>query len=116
AMACGSVGTAQAQSISQALAAAYDHAPDLQAALLSAKASAEGIVQAKSGMMPTLGASVSGSQNASLVGGNWQSGSSLTTGLSYSQTIFDNFRTEAQVEAARASAEVAEHQIRNAEQ
>lgn len=116
AMACGSVGSAQAQSISQALAAAYDHAPDLQAALISAKASAESIVQAKSNMMPTIGASIGGSQSASLTDGGWQSGSSLTTGLSYNQTIFDNFRTDAQVEAARAGAEVAEHQIRNAEQ
>jgi outer membrane protein len=116
AMACGSIGSAQAQSISQALAAAYDHAPDLQAALISAKASAESIVQAKSNMLPTIGASIGGSQSASLTDGGWQSGSSLTTGLSYNQTIFDNFRTDAQVEAARAGAEVAEHQIRNAEQ
>ena len=115
-VAWGSIGPAHAQSISQALAASYDHAPDLQAALISAKASAENIAQAKSRMMPTIGASVSGTQSSSLVGGNWSSGSSLTTGLSYNQTIFDNFRTEAQVEQARAGAEVAEYQIRNTEQ
>jgi len=111
-----SVGAAHAQSISQALAAAYDHAPDLQSALLGAKAQAEGIVQAKAGMLPTIGASISGSQSASLVGGNWTSGQSLTTGLSYNQTIYDNNRTAARVEAARAAAEVAEYQIRNTEQ
>lgn len=115
-VACTSAGAAHAQSISQALTAAYDHAPDLQSALLSAKASAEGIVQAKSGLLPTIGASISGSESSSLVGGNWNSSSSLTTGLSYNQTIFDNNRTAAQVEAARAAAEVAEYQIRNAEQ
>lgn len=113
---CSSLGSAHAQSISQALTAAYDHAPDLQSALISAKASAEGIVQAKSGMLPTIGASLSGSQNANLIGGNWTSSSSLTTGLSYNQTIYDNNRTAARVEAARAAAEVAEHQIRNTEQ
>ncbi|WP_338723474.1 TolC family outer membrane protein [Devosia sp. XK-2] len=113
---CSSLGSAYAQSISQALTAAYDHAPDLQSALISAKASAEGIVQAKSGMLPTIGASLSGSQNANLIGGNWTSSSSLTTGLSYNQTIYDNNRTAARVEAARAAAEVAEHQIRNTEQ
>jgi outer membrane protein len=113
---CSSLGSAHAQSISQALTAAYDHAPDLQSALISAKASAEGIVQAKSGMLPTIGASLSGSQSANLIGGNWTSSSSLTTGLSYNQTIYDNNRTAARVEAARAAAEVAEHQIRNTEQ
>lgn len=111
-----SIGAAQAQSISQALAAAYDHAPDLQSALLDAKASAENIVQAKSRKLPTIGASISGTQSGSLVGGNWNTGSSLTTGLSYNQTIFDNFQTEAQIEAARAGAEAAEYQLRNTEQ
>ena len=38
------VGAAQAQSIPQALAAAYDHAPELQAAVVSAKQAAERIV------------------------------------------------------------------------
>ncbi|GAB5426998.1 MAG: TolC family outer membrane protein [Devosia indica] len=113
---CSSLGAAHAQSISQALAAAYEYAPDLQSALLSAKASSEGIVQAKAGALPTIGASISGSQSASLVGGNWTSGQSLSTGLSYNQTIYDNNRTAARVEAARAAAEVAEYQIRNTEQ
>ena len=40
ALAAASVGGVQAQSITQALTIAYDHAPDLQAALLSAKSSA----------------------------------------------------------------------------
>ena len=115
-LACSSAGVAHAQSISQALAAAYQHAPDLQAALLSAKAQAEGIVQAKAGLLPTIGASVSGTNSTSLVGGNWTPGYSLNTGLSYNQTIYDNNRTAAQIEAARAAAEVAEYQIRNTEQ
>ncbi|MBJ3785548.1 TolC family outer membrane protein [Devosia sediminis] len=116
-MAASSVGTAQAQSITQALTAAYDHAPDLQSALIAAKAQAEGIVQAKAGTMPTLGASISGNTGSSLIGGTWSDPNlSLTTGLSYNQTIFDNGSTAAQVEAARAAAEVAEYQIRNTEQ
>lgn len=112
----GSVASAQAQSITQALTAAYDHAPDLQIAVLNAKSSAENIVQAKSRKLPTIGASISGSESFSLSNGNWSQGSSLTTGLSYNQTIFDNFQTEAQIEAARAGAEAAEYQIRNTEQ
>lgn len=120
-VAWASAGASHAQSITQALTAAYNHAPDLQSALLSAKASAEGIVQAKSGMLPTIGASVSGSQSWSSPGPTATTGGasgsvSLQTGLSYSQTLYDGFRTEAQVEAARAGAEVAEYQLRNTEQ
>jgi outer membrane protein len=112
----GSVGGAQAQSLSQALTIAYDHAPDLQAALLSAKSAAENVALAQSGKRPTIGASISGAHNWNLVGGTVSESNSLTTGLSYNQTIFDNFRTDAQIEAARAGAEVAEYQIRNTEQ
>ena len=115
-LAAVAVGGAQAQSITQALTTAYEHAPDLQAALLDAKASAEDIALAQAGKRPTIGASLSGNYNWSVVGGNFNDGTSLTTGLSYNQTVFDNFQTEAQIEAARAGAEVAEYQIRNTEQ
>ncbi|QQR40832.1 TolC family outer membrane protein [Devosia rhizoryzae] len=118
-----SVGSAQAQSLSQALAAAYEHAPELQSALLDAKASAENIVQAKSRKLPTIGASIGGTQSitsasgqALLLGSNPVTNSQLNAGLSYNQTIFDNFQTEAQIEQARASAEAAEYQLRNTEQ
>jgi len=116
ALSWGGAGAASAQSISDALTAAYQHAPDLQAALLNAKASAENIVQAQSRKLPTIGASIGGNQNYSLNGGNWSRSGTLTAGISYNQTIFDNFQTEAQIEAARAGAEAAEYQIRNAEQ
>ncbi|MDB5621672.1 MAG: TolC family outer membrane protein [Devosia sp.] len=108
--------TAQAQSITQALTAAYAYAPDLQSALLEAKSSAENIVQAKSRKLPTIGASVSGTYSWTAIGGPLQDNAALNAGLSYNQTIFDNFQTEAQIEAARAGAEIAEYQIRNTEQ
>lgn len=110
------VGGAQAQSIAQALTTAYDHAPDLQAALLNAKASAENIALAEAGKRPTIGASLSGNYNWSIINSNFNDSTSLTTGLSYNQTIFDNYKTEAQIEAARAGADLAEYQIRNTEQ
>jgi outer membrane protein len=115
-LAAASVGGAHAQSITQALTTAYDHAPDLQAALLSAKSAAENVALAQAGKRPTIGASISGSHNWNLVGGTVSESNSLTTGLSYNQTIFDNFKTDAQIEAARAGAEAAEYQIRNTEQ
>lgn len=118
AMAAASVGGAQAQSITQALTAAYAHAPDLQAALLSAKSAAENIALANSAKRPTIGASLGGTHSISLPAGStqWTQGTAFTAGVSYNQTIFDNFKTDAQIEAARAGAEVAEHQIRNTEQ
>lgn len=117
AVALGSVAPAHAQSIAQALAAAYDHAPDLQAAVLDAKSSAERIVQAKSGLMPNISASVTGGHGTTLSGGSWSAGAtSLSTSLDYGQNIFDSGATAAQVEAARAAAEVAELQIKTTEQ
>jgi outer membrane protein len=120
-LATGFVSAAQAQSISQALTAAYNHAPDLQSALLEAKATAENIVQAKSAKLPTISASISG--GGSITGAPSIDpndapiiGQSLSAGLDYSQTIFDNFQSDAQIEAARAGAEAAEYQLRNTEQ
>lgn len=115
-LALGASGAARAQSITDALTAAYNHAPDLQSALLEAKASAEDIVRAKSAKLPTIGASVAGTNSWSLVGGQFTTGNQLTTGVSYNQTIFDNFQTEAQIEAARAAAELSEYRIQNSEQ
>jgi outer membrane protein len=122
-LAAASVGGAQAQSITQALTVAYDHAPDLQAALLSAKSAAENVALAQAGKRPTIGASIGGNYSwsagqASLTNpnGNFTGSQTYTAGLSYNQTIFDNFQTEAQIEAARAGAEAAEYQIRNTEQ
>tara|TARA_R110002020_G_scaffold2136_20_gene9837 strand:+ start:3669 stop:5033 length:1365 start_codon:yes stop_codon:yes gene_type:complete len=110
------VGGAQAQSIAQALTTAYDYAPDLQAALLNAKSAAENIALAQAGKRPTLGASVSGTYNWSMVNSNFADSRTLTTGLSYNQTVFDNGQTDADIEAARAGAEAAEYQIRSTEQ
>ena len=107
---------AAAQSIDEVLVRAYRHAPDLQAALLNAKSTAENIALAQARKRPTIGASLSGNRSLSFGGGDWTSSSTYSAGLSYDQTIFDNFRTEAQIEQARASAEVAEYQIRNTEQ
>jgi outer membrane protein len=113
-----SLGAAQAQSISQALTIAYDHAPDLKAALLSAKSAAENVALAKAATRPTLGASFGGTQSYALPANSnqWSDSTVFNAGLAYNQTIFDNGKTDAQIEAARASAEAAEYQIRNVEQ
>ncbi|ODT81103.1 MAG: hypothetical protein ABS76_13505 [Pelagibacterium sp. SCN 64-44] len=116
-LAIPAAGGAQAQSITQALTNAYEHAPDLQAALLSAKASAENIALAQAAKRPVIGASLGGSYDFSMATNNqWSDSETWTAGLSYRQNIFDSFKTEAQIEGARAAAEAAEYQIRNTEQ
>ncbi|WEK06349.1 MAG: TolC family outer membrane protein [Candidatus Devosia phytovorans] len=113
-----SVGGAHAQSITQALTQAYDHAPDLQAALLDAKIAAEDVALANAGKRPTVGATFGGDQSLLLTPeGTWvDGGAAFTAGLGYNQTIFDNYRTDAEIEGARAAAEAAEHGIRTTEQ
>ncbi|MHA6730876.1 TolC family outer membrane protein [Devosia sp. A369] len=111
-----SASAAQAQSITQALTLAYEHSPDLQSAVLSARSAAEGIALAKAGQRPTIGASLAGNQSWDLNGGSWHDSTSLTSGLSYKQTIYDSGRSDAQIEVARAATEAAEHQIRSSEQ
>lgn len=115
-LAAWSVGGAQAQSITQALTAAYNYAPDLASAHLAAKSSAENVALARAGKLPVIGASVGSTYDWSIAGGDFTDSTLSTAGLSYNQTIFDNFKTEAQIEAARAGAEAAEYQIRNTEQ
>ncbi len=117
-LASATVTGVQAQSITQALTKAYDYAPELQAALLEAKASAENVALANAGKRPSIGASFGGTHTLSLPAqsSQWNDSTTFTAGLQYNQTIFDNYQTEAQIEAARAGAEAAEHQIRNAEQ
>ena len=110
------VGGAHAQSIAQALTSAYDYAPDLQSALLNAKASAENVALAEAGKRPTIGASLSGSYDWTVANRTLSDSNSLTAGLRYNQTIFDNGQTDADIESARALAEAAEYQIRTAEQ
>ncbi|MEJ2459498.1 MAG: TolC family protein, partial [Novosphingobium sp.] len=107
---------ASAESLTAALASAYSNNPDIIAANLAAQVASEGIVAAKSGLLPTIGltGSLDGStKNTSGITTNSGTG---TVGLGYSQTIFDNGVTQASVESARAGAEAAMEQARNTEQ
>ena len=107
---------AQAESLKEALASAYQNNPTLMSALLDVKSTAEGIAIAKSGKLPTIGASGS-------VGGSWSSGElgastdySYTVGARYDQMIFDNYQTDASIEQARALTELSKYTLRNQEQ
>ena len=109
--------TAYAESLRSALESAYQNNPAIMSALLEVRASAENIALAKAGKLPTIAAS-------SNIGGSWtapQGGDlftaySYSAGVSYSQTLFDNFKTEAGIEQARALTEVTKYALRNTEQ
>jgi outer membrane protein len=109
---------AHAETLKQALASAYTNNPDIMSALLSVKSSAEGIALAKSGKLPSIGASGSFGGSWSLPGGGGDitTATSSTLGINYSQTLFDNFKTEAEIEQARALTELSKYSLRNAEQ
>lgn len=107
---------AQAETLAQALASAYTNNPNIESALLSVKSAAEDIALREAGKRPTIGANITGDYSWSVANGGFQSDSGLTGGLSYNQTLFDNFQTEAQIEQARALSDLSGQALRNAEQ
>ncbi|WP_423068143.1 TolC family outer membrane protein [Devosia sp. CN2-171] len=109
--------TAYAESLRSALESAYQNNPTIMSALLGVRASAENIALAKSGKLPTIAASgsLSGSFTAPQAA-DLYTATSASAGVSYSQTLFDNFKTEADIEAARAGTEVSKYALRNTEQ
>lgn len=111
--------TASAETLTEALAAAYANNPNIASALLSVHSAAESIALSKAGTRPTIGASADYSRGFSVTGGGNTTTSQSETasvGLSYNQTLFDNFRTDAQIRQAEALYDVARQGLRNAEQ
>ncbi len=107
--------TAQAETLREALASAYANNPEIMSALLSVKSSAENIALAKSGKLPNIG--LSGDLSAGFqANGNYTTSQSFTVGLGYQQRLFDNFKTDAEIEQARALTELSAQALRNAEQ
>lgn len=106
---------ARAESLREALASAYTNNPAIMSALLSVKASAENIALAKSGKLPTISASAGTSVSISTQNPTPTPGA-FTLGLTYNQVLFDNFKTDAGIEQARALTEVATYAFQNAEQ
>jgi outer membrane protein len=107
---------AQAETLAQALASAYTNNPNIESALLSVKSAAEDIALREAGKRPTIGANITGDYTWSVANGGFQSDTGLTGGISYNQTLFDNFKTEAEIEQARAMSDLSGQALRNAEQ
>src|ERR1700712_2555766 len=111
---CSVPALAHAETLREALTSAYLNNPTILSALLNVKATAENIVLAKSVHLPTIGATAS-------VGDSYTAGGPLgiptaTVGASLSQNIFDNFKGDADIEAARALTEASRYALQNSEQ
>src|SRR3982751_868725 len=111
---CSVPAMAHAETLRQALTSAYINNPTILSALLNVKATAENIALAKSAKLPQIGASITESQG--VVFGDSTSGPTTTVGLSYSQTLFDNFKSDADIEGARALPEASRYSLQNSEQ
>lgn len=106
----------QAESLREALTAAYNNNPNISSALLAVKSTAEGIVSAKAGKLPTVGMGLDLTHSFDNRTGSFAQTDTASLGLNYNQTLFDNGRTDAAVEQARALTEVSAQALRNAEQ
>ncbi|MDB5561209.1 MAG: hypothetical protein JWN11_627 [Hyphomicrobiales bacterium] len=109
----------RAESLKEALISAYKYNPNITSALTSVKVAAENIALRQAGHRPTIAAaltaqdSFAASTNPGLTG---VTDPSMQLGLSYSQTLFDNGKTDATIAQAQALTEVATQALRNEEQ
>ncbi|HTN61819.1 MAG TPA: TolC family protein, partial [Devosia sp.] len=112
----GVPAAAQAETLTEALTSAYINNPNIESALLSVKSAAEDIALREAGKRPTIAANISGNYNWAVTNGGFADTQSLTAGVSYNQRLFDNFKTDAQIEQARAFSDMSGQALRNAEQ
>ena len=114
----GAFSVAQAETLADAIALAYQTNPTLQQQRASARITDEGVVQAKTGFRPTVGGTldVTGSNTDFAAGGAdlKQSGSSAT--LSISQPLYTGGRASANLSAAEADVLSAREGLRSVEQ
>ena len=113
----GSIQQVNAESLREALAAAYNHNATLNAQRAATRAVDENISQAKSGFRPT----ITGDANYGFASTySNRTGSTDTNpygyGITISQSLFDGFRTINNVAAAEANVKASREQLRRIEQ
>jgi len=113
---CSLPALAHAETLREALTSAYVNNPSILSALLNVKSTAENIAMAKSAKLPTIGATISGQNSYTFDGTNDLGGPSVNVGVTYNQTLFDNFKSDADIEAARAITEASRYSLQNSEQ
>lgn len=113
---CSLPAMAHAETLREALTSAYLNNPAILSALLTVKSTAENIVMAKSAKLPTIGATISANKSYTFNGDPFDPTPTITAGVSYNQTIFDNLKSDADIEAARAITEASRYSLQNSEQ
>jgi len=101
-----------AETITGAMAKAYNNNSTLNSARAGVRVTDEGVPIAKSGMRPVIGAAGSLSHTST-------NGTGITTGsfgFEISQTLFDGFQTRNNVRAAKARVRASNESLRNTEQ
>ena len=113
---CSLPALAHAETLREALRSAYVNNPSILSALLNVKSTAENIALAKSAKLPNIGASVSANNSYTFDGSSTLGVPTVSVGLSYNQTLFDNFKSDADIEGARAITEASRYSLQNSEQ
>ncbi len=108
-------GLAQAQSLNETLAAAYESNPTLGAQRASLRQSEEGYFQARAGLLPSLSATGSVGETVDTWGGAPENDSS-SYGLTLNQSIYRGGRTRGSIDASLPRIEAARQQLRSTEQ
>lgn len=107
----GAPATAMAESLTQAMAKAYENNPDLNAARAGLRATDEGVAIAKSGYRPFIAAE----SEVTLQDVDGQSTRQASIGVSITQTVFDGFQTLNNIRAAESQVFAGRENLRGTE-
>ncbi|WP_417579794.1 TolC family protein [Pelagibacterium sp.] len=105
---------AWAESLSDAMAYAYENNPQIAAAFLSVRSAQQGIRSAEGARLPSIAAEATLGASWSGLTDDWSASDSI--GLGYNQTLFDNNASDAAISAAVAQYDAAVYGAKNAEQ
>lgn len=110
------VDFAEAETLQEALAAAYLYNPTLKAARAELRATDEGVPLARSNYRPRISGSASHTYTYREDATGSEDDNVTTYGVTFSQPIFRGFRTRNAISAAEAQVEAGRERLRDAEQ
>lgn len=108
--------TASAETISGALAKAYQYNSSLNLSRAGVRVTDEGVAIAKSGWRPTINGSADANYVNTRASGANSKTSSASVGIVINQTLFDGFQTRNNVAAAEAQVKASVESLRNTEE
>ncbi|TPM96887.1 TolC family outer membrane protein [Mesorhizobium sp. B2-1-3A] len=108
--------TASAETITGALAKAYQNNSSLNASRAGVRVTDEGVAIAKSGWRPTIAGSADANYVNTRASGANSKTSSASVGITINQTLFDGFQTRNNVAAAESQVKASVESLRNTEE